>query len=461
MKVEPDLGWDRKVGYAVGDFALNLFYAFCTLFLLYYYTDILGLTPTIAGVIIMAALLFEGVIDPLMGVMANRTRSRFGRYRPYLLFGALPLGLSFVAMFVPTGLSGGALVAYAAIAHIVFRTMYTIVGIPYASLSAGITRDSRQRSQIAGLRMLFALICATTLSTATLPLSGWFGGGEHGFFKLSLVYAGLAMPIFLLCFAKTREVAVVQSETPTMREMLAMLRANRPLQILLAATILALIGTTMSSKTLLYYLKYDVGSEAAVTTALMVVTGAAALSIPFWVFIAARTSKRIAWLAGASISLTNSLAFYAFAPRESPLLWTILGISGFANGALSLSFWAMVPDTVEYGEWKSGIRAEGAVYGFVSLIQKLALGLGIGLLGVLLDTIGYRPNMAQTRETLDSMRILLTLAPAALATLVVILIWRYPIDHRLHARLTRAIARKRSAAGVNRIVPEAASNESV
>jgi GPH family glycoside/pentoside/hexuronide:cation symporter len=446
MTAGEQLGWGRKAGYAVGDFALNLFYAFCTLFLLYYYTDVLGLSPTVAGTIIMVALLFEGVIDPLMGIVANRTRSRFGRYRPYILFGAVPLGLSFVVMFVPTGLSGGALIAYAAAAHLLFRTMYTVVGIPYASLSAEITKNSQQRSQIAGLRMLFAMACAMLLSTATLPLSHRFGGGQTGFFLLSLIYAGAAVPIFLTCFAKTSEAAAAQAARPTMRQIMSMFRANRPLQILLTATVLALIGTTMWSKTLIYYLKYDVGSEALVTPALAVVTGFSALSIPFWTTISGRTSKRDAWLAGASISILNSLIFYVAAPREGPALWIILAISGFANGAIALSFWSMVPDTVEYGEWKTGVRAEGAIYGLVSLIQKLGLGFGIGLLGILLDIAGYRPNMVQHHDTLASMRILLMLVPATLTAIVIMLIWHYPLDHVAHARIGKLIALRRSRA---------------
>lgn len=446
------LPWRRKAGYAVGDFGLNLFFTFCTLFLLYYYTDVLGLSPTVSGMIIMAALVLEGVFDPLMGVIANRTHSRFGRYRPYLLFGALPLCLSFVGMFVPTGLSGNALAAYALASHLIFRTVYTVVGIPYIALSAEMTSDSRQRSEIAGARMLFSLACGLTLATVTLPLSGWLGGGQIGFFRLSLVYAAIAFLVFLLCFSQTVERSEARPEAPSVRDMIAMLRANTPLQVLLVATVLASIGSTMASKTLLYYLKYDVGSEAALTPALTIITGSAAISIPFWVFVTTRRSKRVAWLSGVALAVCNLLVFYAAAPGVGPILWTILAVSGFANGAVYLTFWSMVPDTVEYGEWKTGARAEGAIYGLVSLTQKVALGFGVGLLGVLLDAVGYRPNLEQTDAALNGMRILLTLVPAAMAVMVGTLIWFYPLDHTLHGRLTRAIdwRRHKSTIGTER-----------
>lgn len=444
------LGWGEKVGYSAGDFAFNLFYTFSTLFLLYFYTDVLGLAPSTGGFIIMAALLLEAVADPLMGYVANRTHTRFGRYRPYLLFGALPLGLSFVAMFVPTGLVGSPLLAYSLATHLVFRLTYTVVGIPYISLSAEMTRDSRVRSQIAGMRMLFSTACAIVLSTATLPLAKLFGGGVQGFFRLSILYAVVAQPVFWACFATTRETPIEAGSSPKLRDIIAMLRFNWPLQVLLAATLLALVASTMFTKTLLYYLKYDVGSEQAMTTALTIVTASAALSIPLWIWVSARTSKRKVMLAGAVMTMVNSLIFYAVAPRLGIALWSILAFSGLANGALALSFWGMLPDTVEFGEWKNGLRAGGAIYGLVSLIQKLALGFGIGLLGALLDRIGYRPNAVQTQATLHGMRVLLTLVPAALAVAVTVLVWLYPIDHKMHGRLTRAIARRGRASARSR-----------
>lgn len=443
MSTPSHVGWAAKAGYAFGDFGLNLFYTFCTLFLLYYYTDVLGLSPTAGGLIIMAALILEAVVDPLIGFAASRTRSRFGRYRPYLLFGAVPLAVSFVAMFVPTGLSGGALVGYATCAHLLFRIVYAVVGIPFAALSAEITSDSHERSQIAGMRMVFALISAFLLSTLTLPVSKLAGGGVHGFFVFSLLSASLAVPVLMITFASTRENNSTHEEMPSLRDTLAMLRGNSPLLILLAATVLALIGSTMLTKTLLYYLKYDVGSETAVTYALAVYTACAGVSIPLWVRIMARTSKRATWLAGSAVSIVVWLVFYALAPREGLLLWVLLGIGGGANGALSLSFWSMLPDTVEFGEWKSGIRSGGAIYGLVSLTQKISLGVGIGLLGIMLDAIGFHANAAQSAPTLASLRVLFNLVPAVLSALVAALIWFYPIDQHLHKRLMRVAERKR------------------
>lgn len=438
------LSWGRKLGYASGDFALNLFFTFTSLFLLYYYTDIVGLSPTVGGLIIMAALVWEGVIDPLMGVVANRTRSRWGRYRPYILFGSVPLAISFVAMFVPTGVTGTALVVYAFATHLLFRTLYTVVGIPLIAMSADMTRDTLERSTIAGARMLFATGCGLTLATATLPLVRFWGGGQIGFFKLSILYSLLALIVLAIVFRSsvtaTADAEAHHPKVPGYGEMLTMVRANQPFQLLLGAIMLASVGGTATSKMLLYYIKYHVGSEALVTPALMLSTATVAASIVPWVYVTRWTSKRFVWLCGTAISFLTYILLFILAPGREPLLWALIAMGGVGSGAYALTFWSMVPDTVEYGEVRTGIRAEGALYGLVSLSQKVALGIGIGLIGVLLDTIGYHANVVQTKDTLDGILILLTLVPAAFALGAGALIWFYPLDRATHAGLLRELA---------------------
>jgi GPH family glycoside/pentoside/hexuronide:cation symporter len=442
---EASIGLGRIAGYGVGDFAFNLFFTFCSLFLLYFYTDVLGLSATTAGLIIMVALIWEGVTDPVMGVIANRTRSRFGRYRPYLLYGPVPLALAFVAMFVPTGLEGQALALYALLTHLLFRTLYTVVNIPYIALSAQMTRDSLVRGQLAGSRMLFAITCGLTMAALSLPLVKLFGGGNQGFFVLTSLYAGGGVLILLLCFGVTREVTAADTLAhPTLPEMFAAMRSNTPFQLLLGGTVLAAIASTMSGKALLYYMKYYAGSENAMTTGLTVSLLAAALAMIPWIMITKRTSKRVVWLCGTTISVSTSLAIFLLAPKVGALLWVLLAMGGVGNAAFVLTFWSMLPDTVEYGEWKTGTRAEGAIFGFIIFAQKIALGLGTGLIGILLDMIGYTPNVAQQPETLDGILILLTLVPMTLALLAGALIWFYPLDQHTHRQIVSDIARAKS-----------------
>jgi GPH family glycoside/pentoside/hexuronide:cation symporter len=449
----PPLGVARVVGYGVGDFAFNLTFTFCSLFLLYFYTDVLGLSATTGGLIIMAALIWEGVTDPIVGVIANKTRSRWGRYRPYLLLGALPLAASFAAMFVPLGLSGASLAIYAFATHLLFRTVYTVVNVPYIALSAQMTTDSLVRGRLAGTRMMFAILCGLVLAGATLPLVKAFGGGASGFFALCLLYGAAVVVILLVCFASTREAVQITERHPTLPEMMRAVRSNPPFLALLAATLMGSVAYTMSSKALLYYMKYQVGSEDAVTTGLAVGLLAAALSMPIWMAVTRRTSKRAVWLSGVVLTTIVALVIYGKTPGTGPLLWTLLAVSGAGNAAFILSFWSMVPDTVEYGQLRTGMRAEGAIFGFVIFSQKVALGLGTGLLGVILDVVGYRANQVQSGGTLHGILVMYTLVPMGLSLAAAACIWFYRLDQPTHARIVSLVARRSARSRV--VMPQA------
>lgn len=435
----------RTIAYGAGDFAFNLTFTFASLFLLYFYTDVLGLSGTVAGLIIMVALIWEGVTDPVAGLIANRTSSRWGRYRPYLLFGAIPLAFAFSLMFLPLGLTGTALVAYAALTHIIYRTIFTFVNVPYVALSAQMTTDTLVRGQLAGARMIFAILCGITLSALTLPVVGALGGGVAGFFKISMIYAAAATIILLLCFASTREVQSLGTDQhPSFKEMINSVRRNRAFLFLLGATVLGAIAYTMSNKALVYYMKYVVGSETAVTKGLLASLGAAAFAMIPWIIVTKKTSKRAVWIAGAAITSAALLLIYILRPSEGALLWLLLALTGIGNAAFILTFWSMLPDTVEFGEWKSGTRAEGAIMGLTLFSQKIALGVGTGMIGILLDVIGYMPNRPQTPETLNGILLLYTLVPLALFVSAAAIIAFYPIDRSTHERIVRVIEHRRA-----------------
>ncbi|MFC4312042.1 MFS transporter [Steroidobacter flavus] len=451
------LSFGNIVGYGAGDFGFNLSFTFCSLFLLYFYTDVLELNASTAGLIIMVALVWEGISDPIIGLITNRTRTRWGRYRPYILFGAVPLGLSVVAMFLPLDLPAGALVAYCFATHVVYRTAFTFVNIPYIALSAQMTQDSDTRGQLAAARMLFAIACGLLLSALTLPVSKALGGGRTGFFLISVIYSVVATAVLLLTFASTRE-AIDESaqEHPNLGSMLVTLRVNRPFILLFVATALGATGYTLSGKALIYYLKYWVGAEAMVTTGLVVTLGAAALAMIPWMMIARRASKRLVWLAGVGLNILAYIVILTFAPRGGPMLWLVLIAVGIGNSAFILNVWSMLPDTVEYGEWKTGTRAEGASFGLMAFSQKVALGIGTGLVGILLDAIGYVANRPQSPETLQGITLLYGAGPLILFAASLVAIWAYPLDGKTHRRLVRAIEYRRVRARRQAVAPSAA-----
>ncbi|QIL88561.1 hypothetical protein GNX18_01340 [Microbulbifer sp. SH-1] len=437
-RTEPGAG--RIISYGFGDFAFNLSFTFCSLFLLYFYTDVLELNASVAGMIIMIALAWEGFTDPIIGMIANRTSTKWGKYRPYLLFGSVPLAISVIAMFIPTGLSGSALVAYCFVTHLIYRTLFTVVNIPYISMSAQMTRNSDTRGKLAAARMIFAIVCGLMLAALSLPLANALGGGKMGFFYLSIIYATLATVILLFCFSTTTEVVTATEQNhPSAKEMIKMLGINRPFLLLFIATILGATGYTMSGKALIYYLKYWTGSEAAVTTGLVITLGAAALAMVPWVLISRKTSKRVVWISSATINILSYLVFLIVAPKEGLLLWSLLFLIGIGNSGFILTFWSMLPDTVEYGQWKTGVRAEGAIFGLIAFAQKVALGLGTGLIGIFLDSIGYIANQPQSEHTLQGIVSIYGGGPLLLFLASVIAIWSYPINQKTHMKLVEEL----------------------
>ena len=440
----------QRLGYGIGDFGFNLFFTTASLFLLFYYTDVLGLPAATAGWVFAVALIWDALFDPVMGYVANRTRTRWGRYRPYLLFGGLPLAASWTLMFLPVPFTGGALVMFATATHILFRTLYAMVSMPFLALSATMTRDSHERGVLASIRMVAATSCGLFAALFTLKLVAALGGGSIGFFWTAAVYGALATLIFLIVFFCSVETAADRAEaSPTFGEMVRSLRGNRAFWIVCAAMLASAFGGTLLTKTLPYYFKYALHRPDLIGLGLAALTAAVALSMPVWMMVMKRTSKRTMWLSGAGVALIGYALLWRAADSPTAIMLP-LALIGFGVGASYLGFWAMMPDTVEYGQYKTGIRSEGGVFGVVSLIQKTALGLAAALLGELLSLAGYRANMAQSADTLQAMKLIMIGGAAALVSIAAIVIAFYPIDARLHARLRKAIDRREGQAAARR-----------
>lgn len=439
----------RRIGYGVGDIGFNLYFTTATLYLLYYYTDVLGLAAATAGWIFAGALIWDAISDPMMGYLASRTRSRWGRYRPYLLFGAVPLAASWVLMFWPTGLKGTALVLFALATHVLFRTLYTVVSMPYLSLSAAMTTDSAERGMLASIRMVSATSAGLFIAFMTLKLATFFGGGDEmrGFLITAIVYSSVAAVIHFGVFAATIEdPAAAEAPLPDAGGLWRMIRGNRPFWIVAAWLMAGSTASTLFGKTLPYLFKYDFNRADLIGPALAGITACAMIGIPVWTFVMRRTSKRTICVAGGLFGIVGYLGFFA-AGSSLVGLFAALAVMGFGAGAGYLGFWAMIPDTVEFGEWQSGVRAEGMIFGLISFIQKAALGVSVGILGELLGAVGYVANKAQTPDTLTAMHQLMLVGPIALGITGVLIIARYPIDRKRHAELNAAIAGRHETEG--------------
>ncbi len=443
--MNPVMGWTRRLALGAGDFGFNLYWQTASLYLMYFYTDVLGLPAAVAGTIYMAALIVDAALDPVVGLLADRTRSRYGRYRPYLLFGGIPLGLLFLAMFAGPGGAGGASIAWAALTHVAFRTCYALISIPYAALFARVTQDARVRTDLTAFRMVFATLGAVTVAALTLPLVKALSTPQSprlGWELLALGFAACSVLILLLVAWATRgydSAVEPPHERVPLAAALRSLAANRALLVVLGAVVISSFCSTLFGKNLIYYFKYVIGKAEMGGNAMAFIALLAALFVPVWALVARRIGKRNAWLIGSVPGLLG-LCLWHLGDGNVPLLFGALSLQAIGTGAYIVCYWAMLPDTVEYGEWRSGIRTESLVFGLAVLGQKAALGLGAGFVGLALSRIGYIPNAEQAPATLEGIKQLMFWIPLCGSLVSFGLVWLYPLDLAGHARIVGEIA---------------------
>ncbi len=390
-----------KIGYGIGDLGANLVFLTTLFYVLYYFTDVLGIPPETAGIIVLASKFWDASIDPVMGNISDRTRSRWGKKRPFLLFGAVPVGIAvFLLFYTPdfTRLTGGTVdyrIVWALVTYILFCTAIAIVNVPYAALTAAMTRDSHERSVITGFRMTFGIIGTLVAAGATLPLVGAFGGGDQviGFRTVGLIYGALIAIATLVAFIATKERVLTLEEQKhkiTVKETIRAVVANRPFILLLIATLMFMIGMNTVAAVVTYYFKYNLNAENLVAVANLCIFIPALLSLPLFVFIGKRVSKKFAYNLGMGIVAVMLLLIFFFGEKNIYLTFAFLMVAGIGLCTNWLSPWAIVPDTVEYSEWKLGIREEGILYGIFFFVFKFGAAVAGFFVGKVLALDGIR-----------------------------------------------------------------------
>ena len=438
------LGWARITAFGAGDFACNLYWQSISLYLLFYYTDAVGLSAATAGLIYMVASIWDGLIDPVIGAAADRTRTRWGGYRPYILFGAVPLALAFGLLYYRPPLEGTALVAFVLVAHLLFRSLYAAVNVPYAALTARITQDARERATVSGARMLFSTSAAVVVALATQPIARAVTGhtdGARGFFVAACCFAVIATLVLPVVFATTRE--QVPASAPPLGASRAYWRSvlgNRAFWTLILAGGFMITCMTALGKSVLYYFKYYLHDEAGARAALAMSSASGLAIVPFWMLVARRVSKREIWLASCAIYAAGLIVFALIDLRAAWQMNVFLVYMQVGTLGLAFSYWGILPDTVEYGEWKTGVRAEAFIFGLALLFQKVALGFGAGLFGLALERIGYRPNQVQSPETLHGLKLIMVGLPLLGVTICAAAMLFNPLRRGVHERIVGELA---------------------
>ena len=414
------------------------------MFLLFFYTDILGIEASIAGSIFLVATIWDAISDPIVGWIASNTRSRWGRYRGYLLWIPIPLGISYILLFYQPNLEGWALIAWVGFLQVIFRTNFTLANIPYSSLSSEMTFNPSERSKLAMYRMFLGYAGALIVSVGTgvlMQKMGWIAETD-GYWRVAIVAAIVATILFFICFKNTFELPQNdQHNSLKLVGALGMIRQNPPFWKLNLFVIVGMAGVVILYQSLAYYFKYNLANEAALGSGMLYLFIVLMLALPLWLKLTTIIGKPKTLLVGCVVLMIGSLGFYfhTLSNTSITLTYGYLALLGCGIGCMGFSFWAMLPDTVEYGEWKTGIRAEAIIFGFGLFFLKIGLGLGSFILGLLLTQFGYVPNATQNTDTLNGLHAIATLALFFPALITFITMLTYQLTATKYGDILKAL----------------------
>ena len=437
-----------RLGYGIGDIAICLYWSGVGLYLLYFYTDVVGISPSMVGLIYGIGMLWDALTDPFMGYIAERTRTKWGVYRPYLLFGNLPLALSFILLFWVPPFEGSMLFFFLLFTNLLHRTCFTLVSVPFSSLTPRITSDSQERTNLTGFRMMGAQTGTNLMALLAFPIIFWVGGENEslGFVVLASLAGLTAMAIHAITFVTVKEPENdqgIERVGGSLSEAASAIGKNGPFWLVFSATLIVGITTIFFGNNLIYYTKYALDLHEYQGTILFTSGIVAFLSIPIWWAISNKLGKKITWLISSSITLTALMVFYIYPITLLNELLVLVAFIGFGSGAGGILFWSMLPDTIEYGEVHTGVRSESSLYGFMTFAQKGSIAFAIIILGVVLDAIGFQANEIQSKNTIDDMKAIMTLIPSIGVAISLIIIYFYPIDAKMHKELLEQLKEER------------------
>ncbi len=443
----------RTWGYGLGDFGINLFFISSMTYLMYFYTDVFGISALAAGWVIFVARVIDAVTDPLMGMMMDRTRSRWGPMRPYLLFGAVPLGAFAVAVFTVPDFSATGKLVWAYVTYIGFGIAYTIVGLPYSSLTARMTDDYDERTTLSTVRMGCAFSGGLLVSAGMPWLVGLADSEARGYQQTMLLFAVIAIGLIWVSFASAEETHSAREfdktnsakqRAPVSELNFNPILKNPHLWVVIGIFCCGMLGFTLRSAATPYYFKYYVERPDLIGTYFLVTLSVMVIGLIGVPRLADKLGKTRALYIGAVITLVGCVLLYLM-PKES-----IFGI--FASGSLvalgatpvAVLGWAMLPDTVEYAQLRHGVRADGLIYSTASFVQKLGKGVGGAAIGAMLTASGYVANAQQSPETMSAIVGLMTWAPAAVLVPLVICAALYRLDEATHRDIVAQLQARRA-----------------
>jgi GPH family glycoside/pentoside/hexuronide:cation symporter len=439
------LGLKVKIGYGAGDMVAGLAFNTLSFFYLYFLNTVIGLPAYLAGLALLIGRVWDGVIDPVMGMVVDSTTARQGKHRFWLILSIVPFAFTFILLWVrfPGGQTAQFLIY--TVLLVLFSTAFTMYNIPYGSMTADLTQDYHERTALTGVRMVFSLLAMIVGAGATQLLAGRAGGYPG----MAMIY-GVVMVAAGVCAFKATEGRDSVAQEPEGVHLRIWLQAfkNRPFVILVTAYLLMTLATTGVSGIFVYFVKYNLklADEFQSSLIMGVLVVAAIAALPLWAWASKAIGKKAALFAGMAVFAVGLMIVTRIGlTLGTAVFYGLIIFTGAGLSAFFIVLWSMIPDVVEYGQMQTGHRHEGVYYGLWFFIQKLGMAASAALNGAILSATGFRqtgggPFLEQSASALTGITTLLSMIPLGFTLAGLAVLAFYPINAHVHAEIRRKLA---------------------
>jgi GPH family glycoside/pentoside/hexuronide:cation symporter len=434
--------WRQRIGYGAADFACNLIWQMISLYLLYYYTDIAKLNGLAIASMFIICRIIDGITDLLIGYAIDHTHTRWGKSRPYFLWGAIPFAIfAYLAFSVPTSFSATGKLAWAYATYIGLSFMYTVVNIPLASILPALTNDAQERTNLATVRQFFAFIGATVVSAFALKLVDCFGQGNDalGFKYVMILFGVISSCIFLFTFFNVREINNVESKKKTtLKDALKSLMQNKPWKIF-ALNILAMFtGYFIQTSALVYYYTSVLSNKQLSVTVATLMSVVPVIANLFTPFLAKKMIKRNLFVTSSAVQIAGIICIM-LAGVNIPLIYVGAVLSGLGHGVKMSIYFSMQADPVDYGIWKTGVDTAGSLSAINGFLGKVAQAAAGGLSGVLISWGGYKATASvQGAKAILAIKAMYLYIPLVCVVLSIIIMCFYNLD-RIYPKIMKEL----------------------